>query len=72
MLKNDWSYTATKPVRPQDMYSDNFNLTLPLRVLHFTSRIQLREEACVHLLDLAGKNALQQTALDMVILAGAI
>jgi hypothetical protein len=35
-------------------------------------QIQMREEACMHLPDLAGKKALQQTGLDSVILAGAV
>jgi len=72
MPKNEWSYTTTTPLCPQDMYSDNFNLALPLPLLHCISQIQMREEACVKLQDLAGENDLQQTGLDSVILAGAL
>jgi hypothetical protein len=71
-VKNEWSYTATNLVCPKDMYSDNFNLTLPLRLLHCMSRIQAIEEVCVPFRDFAGKKAFQQTVLDSVILAGTI
>jgi len=46
-VKNEWSYTATFPIRLQTLYSENFTFTI-ITVIKFEGSLQLERTTINH------------------------